>query len=207
MATQSVSVLGSEGDGNAAIIGSCPMSELTSATLLSNGASCIVDRFRLTNWPGVKAVLKGRDPPKSSIASGKRKRATRLQPTMPPSRTAPTSTSPDRPLGPSATAVATSGLLMGDQDPHVRSAAALVDRCSSPVFGGARSLTRSCGHGWWGDHAAGTALWEAVGGADARSRSGRCRRGWCVGGGGCTRPRSTQRSPRRARRGSPFLRR
>ncbi|MBE1491385.1 protein phosphatase 2C domain-containing protein [Plantactinospora soyae] len=40
-----------------AITGSCPISELTSAVLLSNGASRIVDRFRLLDWPGVMAVL------------------------------------------------------------------------------------------------------------------------------------------------------
>ncbi|GAA3769672.1 protein phosphatase 2C domain-containing protein [Plantactinospora mayteni] len=40
-----------------AITGSCPISELNGAVLLSNGASRIVDRFRLTDWPGVLAVL------------------------------------------------------------------------------------------------------------------------------------------------------
>ncbi|MFE2432030.1 integrase [Streptomyces sp. NPDC059373] len=38
-----------------AITGSCPISELTGAVLLSNGASRIVDRFRLADWPGVMA--------------------------------------------------------------------------------------------------------------------------------------------------------
>ncbi len=45
-----------------AITGSCPISELTSAVLLSNGASRIVDRFRLTDWPGVMAVLASSGP-------------------------------------------------------------------------------------------------------------------------------------------------
>jgi len=45
-----------------AITGSCPISELNSAVLLSNGASRIVDRFRLTNWPGVMAVLASSGP-------------------------------------------------------------------------------------------------------------------------------------------------
>jgi hypothetical protein len=40
-----------------AITGSCPISELTSAVLLSNGASRIVDLFGLADWPGVMAVL------------------------------------------------------------------------------------------------------------------------------------------------------
>ncbi|MFC8225043.1 integrase [Streptomyces sp. NPDC057287] len=34
-----------------AITGSCPVSELTGAVLLSNGASRYVDRFRLGDWP------------------------------------------------------------------------------------------------------------------------------------------------------------
>jgi hypothetical protein len=45
-----------------AITGSCPVSELTGAVLLSNGASRIVDRFRLTDWPGVMAVLASSGP-------------------------------------------------------------------------------------------------------------------------------------------------
>jgi hypothetical protein len=45
-----------------AITGSWPISELTSAVLLSNGASRIVDRFRLTDWPGVMAVLASSGP-------------------------------------------------------------------------------------------------------------------------------------------------
>ncbi|MFJ8579927.1 hypothetical protein [Micromonospora sp. NPDC093277] len=40
-----------------AITGSCPTSEVTGAVLLSNGASRIVDRFRLADWPEVMAVL------------------------------------------------------------------------------------------------------------------------------------------------------
>ncbi len=40
-----------------AITGACPISDLTSAALLSNGAARIVDRFRLTDWPGALAVL------------------------------------------------------------------------------------------------------------------------------------------------------
>ncbi len=40
-----------------AITGSCPTAELNGAVLLSNGASRIVDRFRLTDWPGVLDVL------------------------------------------------------------------------------------------------------------------------------------------------------
>jgi hypothetical protein len=40
-----------------AIVGSCPVAGLTGAVLLSNGASRIVDRFGLTDWPGVMAVL------------------------------------------------------------------------------------------------------------------------------------------------------
>jgi Protein phosphatase 2C len=45
-----------------AITGSCPISELTSAVLLSNGASRIVDQFQLTDWPGVLAVLASSGP-------------------------------------------------------------------------------------------------------------------------------------------------
>ncbi|TMR37367.1 hypothetical protein ETD85_08080 [Nonomuraea zeae] len=45
-----------------AITGSCPISELTGAALLSNGASRIVDRFQLTDWPGVLAVLASSGP-------------------------------------------------------------------------------------------------------------------------------------------------
>ncbi|MGR6319894.1 hypothetical protein [Micromonospora soli] len=45
-----------------AITGSCPISELTGAVLLSNGASRIVDRFRLAGWPGVLAILAASGP-------------------------------------------------------------------------------------------------------------------------------------------------
>ena len=40
-----------------AITGSCPISELTGAALLSNGAARIVDPFRLADWPEVLDVL------------------------------------------------------------------------------------------------------------------------------------------------------
>ncbi|WP_218038611.1 protein phosphatase 2C domain-containing protein [Acrocarpospora pleiomorpha] len=40
-----------------AITGSCPISELAGAALLSNGASRIVDRFQLADWPEVMTVL------------------------------------------------------------------------------------------------------------------------------------------------------
>jgi hypothetical protein len=45
-----------------AITGSCPISELTGAALLSNGASRIVDQFGLADWPGVMAVLTSSGP-------------------------------------------------------------------------------------------------------------------------------------------------
>ncbi|MBF8184201.1 hypothetical protein ITP53_00240 [Nonomuraea sp. K274] len=45
-----------------AITGSCPISEVTGAVLLSNGASRIVDRFGLTDWPGVMDVLASSGP-------------------------------------------------------------------------------------------------------------------------------------------------
>jgi hypothetical protein len=45
-----------------AITGSCPVSELTGAVLLSNGAGRIVDRFRLADWPGVMSVLASSGP-------------------------------------------------------------------------------------------------------------------------------------------------
>ncbi|MGW5122988.1 integrase [Streptomyces sp. NPDC004069] len=45
-----------------AITGSCPVSELASAALLSNGASRIVDRFELTDWPGLMALLESNGP-------------------------------------------------------------------------------------------------------------------------------------------------
>ncbi|WP_234361801.1 protein phosphatase 2C domain-containing protein [Plantactinospora sp. BB1] len=40
-----------------AVTGSLPVTELTGAVLLSNGASRIVDRFGLTDWPGLVALL------------------------------------------------------------------------------------------------------------------------------------------------------
>jgi hypothetical protein len=40
-----------------AITGSLPLTEVSGAVLLSNGASRIVDRFGLTDWPGVLAML------------------------------------------------------------------------------------------------------------------------------------------------------
>lgn len=45
-----------------AVTGSCPVSELTGAALLSNGASRFVDRFRLADWPGAMAVLASSGP-------------------------------------------------------------------------------------------------------------------------------------------------
>jgi len=45
-----------------AITGSSPVSDVTGAVLLSNGASRIVDRFGLTDWPGVMAVLSSSGP-------------------------------------------------------------------------------------------------------------------------------------------------
>ncbi|WP_171055594.1 MULTISPECIES: hypothetical protein [unclassified Nonomuraea] len=45
-----------------AIMGSCPISGLTGAVLLSNGASRIVDRFQLADWPQVMAVLASSGP-------------------------------------------------------------------------------------------------------------------------------------------------
>jgi hypothetical protein len=45
-----------------AITGSRPVSGLSSAVLLSNGASRIVDRFRLAGWPEVMAVLASSGP-------------------------------------------------------------------------------------------------------------------------------------------------
>ncbi len=45
-----------------AITGSRPISGLTGAVLLSNGASRIVDRFRLADWPEVMTVLASSGP-------------------------------------------------------------------------------------------------------------------------------------------------
>jgi hypothetical protein len=50
------------GAADEALTGSCPISELTGAVLLSNGASRIVDRFRLADWPEVMAVLASSGP-------------------------------------------------------------------------------------------------------------------------------------------------
>jgi hypothetical protein len=40
-----------------ALTGSCPIAELDGAVLLSNGASRIVDQFRLADWPDVLDIL------------------------------------------------------------------------------------------------------------------------------------------------------
>ncbi|WP_155371360.1 protein phosphatase 2C domain-containing protein [Catellatospora vulcania] len=45
-----------------AVVGSVPIAELTSAVLLSNGASRIVDRFGLTDWPGLLTLLASNGP-------------------------------------------------------------------------------------------------------------------------------------------------
>jgi hypothetical protein len=45
-----------------AITGSCAVSGLTSAVLLSNGASRIVDRFQLAQWPEVLEIIKSSGP-------------------------------------------------------------------------------------------------------------------------------------------------
>ncbi|MGH3678906.1 MAG: hypothetical protein ACRDT2_01045 [Natronosporangium sp.] len=45
-----------------AVTGSRPIAELTGAVLLSNGASRIVDRFGLADWPGVMAILASSGP-------------------------------------------------------------------------------------------------------------------------------------------------
>jgi hypothetical protein len=45
-----------------AIIGSCPIAELGSAALLSNGASRIVDQFQLAGWPEVMTLLASTGP-------------------------------------------------------------------------------------------------------------------------------------------------
>lgn len=45
-----------------AITGSCPLAELTGALLLSNGASRFVDRFGLTDWSGLLALLASSGP-------------------------------------------------------------------------------------------------------------------------------------------------
>jgi hypothetical protein len=45
-----------------AITGSCAISEFSSAVLLSNGASRIVDRFQLAQWPNVLDILTSSGP-------------------------------------------------------------------------------------------------------------------------------------------------
>ncbi|MFE6038566.1 integrase [Streptomyces sp. NPDC056452] len=45
-----------------AITGSCPAHGLSAAALLSNGASRVVDRFGLTDWPGAMALLASSGP-------------------------------------------------------------------------------------------------------------------------------------------------
>ncbi|MFC0531799.1 hypothetical protein [Phytohabitans kaempferiae] len=45
-----------------AVTGSCPVTELAGAALLSNGASRLVDRFRLASWPEVLALLASSGP-------------------------------------------------------------------------------------------------------------------------------------------------
>lgn len=45
-----------------AVTGRLPVTEVSTATLLSNGASRIVDRFALTDWPGLLTVLASTDP-------------------------------------------------------------------------------------------------------------------------------------------------
>jgi hypothetical protein len=45
-----------------AVVDSVPTTDLASATLLSNGASRVVDRFGLTDWPGVVAMLGNEGP-------------------------------------------------------------------------------------------------------------------------------------------------
>ncbi|MER5895451.1 integrase [Streptomyces sp. NPDC001876] len=45
-----------------AVTGSCPIRGLTAAALLSNGASRIVDRFGVTDWPGAMALLASSGP-------------------------------------------------------------------------------------------------------------------------------------------------
>lgn len=71
---------GSAGGGSAAgqqgLGTACPISELTSAVLLSDGASRIVDRFRLADRPEVMADLALSAPAESSIVCGRRRRAT-----------------------------------------------------------------------------------------------------------------------------------
>lgn len=48
--------------GDHAITGSVPLAELSSVALLSDGASRLVDKFALTTWPDVAALLKSEGP-------------------------------------------------------------------------------------------------------------------------------------------------
>ncbi|MEH1012096.1 hypothetical protein V6U90_03070 [Micromonospora sp. CPCC 206060] len=50
------------GAASEAITGSCRISDLSGAVLLSNGASRIVDRFGLVDWPGALALLRAHGP-------------------------------------------------------------------------------------------------------------------------------------------------
>ncbi len=45
-----------------AVTGRCPVAEVSAAVLLSNGASRIVDRFALTDWPGLLTALASTSP-------------------------------------------------------------------------------------------------------------------------------------------------
>lgn len=50
------------GAADEAITGSCPLSGLAGAALLSNGAGRVVDRFGLVDWPGAMALLASSGP-------------------------------------------------------------------------------------------------------------------------------------------------
>jgi len=77
-----------------AVVGSVPTADLVSATLMSNGASRIVDRFGLADWPGVVRILSDEGPAgvltrvREAEASGARTGAARST-TTPRSPTAP----------------------------------------------------------------------------------------------------------------------
>jgi hypothetical protein len=45
-----------------AITGTCPITERTDATLLTNGASRIVDRFGTVDWPGALSIVRAHGP-------------------------------------------------------------------------------------------------------------------------------------------------
>jgi hypothetical protein len=45
-----------------AVVGSVPTADLVSATLMSNGASRIVDRFGLTDWKGAVEMVRNEGP-------------------------------------------------------------------------------------------------------------------------------------------------